>query len=98
MTSPATSSDTPNSSAIPTRHPEGLEEAKVALTTINTDAKVMYHLRAFDQFFGFSMSLGLKSKWPFSFRNGVVLFSISLLRYGLAVGLESSRSSLFRSG
>lgn len=45
--------------------PEGEEEANVEEMTRQMDTMVMYHLRAGDQFLGFSMSpTGLKSRWP----------------------------------
>jgi len=75
MTSPEASTETWKCSAMPSRVPDGLEEANVALTTINTETVVIYHLRRVDQFLGFSISPGEKSRWPFS------------LRYGLSVDL-----------
>lgn len=92
MTRFAASTDTPNCSAIPFTLPEGEEEANVALTTSSTETTVMYHRRGFDQFFGFSMSLGAKSSKPSEFRCGFSEASRAFERYGLAVGRERMRS------
>lgn len=65
ITSPETSVETWKYSAIPfgpSRAPEGLEEAKVALMTSSTAIMVMIHLRSLDQFLGFSISPGAKSR------------------------------------
>lgn len=92
MTRFATSTDTLNCSAIPSTLPEGEEEANVALTTSNTETTVMYHRLGFDQFFGFSMSLGVKSSKPSEFRCGFSDASRASERYGFAVARERMRS------
>ena len=71
MTSPAASGETWKCSAMPFGPfiaPDGLEDAKVALITSKTDTMDMYHLLLIDQFNGFSISPGAKSKCPSSFR------------------------------
>ena len=92
VTSPDASTETWKCSAMPSMVPEGLEEANVALTTRSTETTVMYHRRGVDQFFGFSISFGEKSSWPFSLRCGVSPASKAFVRYGFAVGRDSSRS------
>lgn len=52
MTRPAASCETCSSWLMDGRQPDGLLDAKVALTTRTTTTTVMYHLRARDQFFG----------------------------------------------
>ena len=79
--------------AIDSRHPDGLDEANVALTTKVTLTMVTYHLRGVVQFLGFSISPGAKSRWPVSFRYRVSVALKFFERYGFATGLERMRSS-----
>lgn len=57
-----TSTETPKCSEMLFRQPDGEDEANVALTTRLIDTIVMYHLRPVDQFLGFSISFGEKSR------------------------------------
>ena len=73
ITNPAASDDTWKCAAMPfgpSNAPEGLEDANVAFTTSRTEQTVIYHLLPIDQFFGFSISSGAKSRCPSSFRWG----------------------------
>lgn len=94
MTSPATGlAETCNSSAMLGRQPEGLEDANVAFTTSKTLTTVMYHLRFGDQFLGFSMSFGAKSRCPSLFRWMASPALMPLVRYGFATGRDKILSS-----
>ena len=74
------------------KQPDGEDEANVEDMTRDMDTIVMYHLRAADQFFGFSMSPSEKSRCPELLRCIDSLGLTFLLRYGFAAGRESVRS------
>ena len=93
MTRPAASVETCKSVERDSNVPDGLEDANVAFTTRMTETTVMYHLRAVDQFLGFSMSLGPNSRRPSSLRWISSEASMSLVLYGFAVGRDKKRSS-----
>lgn len=88
----ATTCETAKYEAMLSRHPEGEDDANVALTTKTMAMMVMYHRLAVDQFLGFSMSFGEKSRSP------VLSFTVMPEsrtfpeRYGLAAGRERTRS------
>lgn len=92
MTRPAATSETWKCFAIPTNVPDGPDDANVAFTTRSTETTVMYHRRRADQFFGFSMSSGLKSSRPSWFLCSVVDLSRLSDRYGFAVGRDRNLS------
>ena len=95
MTNPAATVLTPNSAVIPSKQPDGALDAKVALRTSKIQTTAMYHRRAADQFFGFSMSSSVKSTWPSSLRCGFSSRRILSDLYGLATGRERIRSIEF---
>lgn len=92
MTRPDATLETWKCSDMPTRVPDGADDAKVAFTTRRTLTTVIYHRRRADQFFGFSISSGLKSRSPFRFTCGSVDFSRASDRYGFAVGRDKNLS------
>lgn len=68
IVNPATSVDIPKCSEIEGKQPLGELDANVALTTRRIAAIVMHVRRGKDQFLGFSISSGEKSRWPFSLK------------------------------
>lgn len=73
------------------RQPEGEEEAMAAFMVIMIQVMEMYHLRARDQFFGFSMSSGDQVRRPFLSRWISPSCLSCRLRYGFACGLDTAR-------
>lgn len=76
----AASVEMPKSLAMEGIHPLGALDAKVAFMTSMTALMVTAMRRGVDQFWGFSISSGLKARKPASSRNGGSVWSRSLVR------------------